>query len=363
MLTTDLKCLINVLCGKPCDCSNLDWYAALGFLQLNRVAGRFYRVACERELLLPPGVAAHLAGIAEYQRMRNRKMLFWLKKICHALNRIEIPYAVLKGNVLVHADFDRKNRLETVRPLYELGERASNDIDLLVLPKDVGKVEKALMQCGFTQGYYDAVAHDIRTVSRKDILERRMNRGETVPFQRILQCEQLRHIEIDINFSLDYLSNGMKEILEKMLARTQIYLLRTGGTVRSLETVDFLIHLILHQYKEMRVYSMVMRGKDLQFYKLLDLYLMLQRIPHDSLFHRIKEYGIEEQAAAVLKTLTDVFENLQLESGLKDLAQSSFSQAELVLDPTEGNRSYVWTAEAWEKLQRFDHTGMLVQTT
>lgn len=363
MQTTDLKRVIAILCGKSCDCSNLDWYAVLGFLQLNRISGRFYQIACKQGLQVPARVTAQLQRTAEYQAERNRKTVFWLKKISCALERKKIPYAVLKGNVLLHADIRAKKPFGEVRPMYAVEERASNDIDLLVLPQDVGKTESVLSECGFVQGYFDATTDNVRPVSRREILECRMNRGETVPFQRILKCEQLRHVEVDINYSLDYLPTGMVEIVEKMINRTELYPMREGGTLRSLEISDFVIHLILHQYKEMRVYSMVMRGKDLEFYKLLDIYLMLQEVPHEALFHRIKEYGIEEQAAVVLKTLADIFEDVQLEGGLKDLANNSFLQEELVLDPTQNNRSYVWKENSLEKLRRFDHTGMLVETT
>ena len=63
---------------------------------------------------------------------------------------------------------------------YPKGYRTSNDIDLLVCPERVTQIGKALIKEGFRQG-------DIRNgtfipASRKEIIESRMTRGETIPY-------------------------------------------------------------------------------------------------------------------------------------------------------------------------------------
>ncbi len=363
MLKTDLQILINILCGKRCDSSAIDWYAVLGFLELNRLAGRFYRVAIEQELVIPAQVLKQVKRTAEFQAERNRQFGIWLQEISSALEPISVPYAILKGNALVHADFNARGGNNYVRSLYDMSERTSNDIDLLVLPKDVGKIEKALTGCGFTQGYFNDSSNTVRPTSRREVMERRMNRGETVPFQRLLDSMQLRHVEIDINFSLDYLPSGMRTVIDSMMSRTECYAARDGKYLRSLEKVDFLVHLILHQYKEMREYSMVMRGKDLDMYKLMDIYLMLPMVNHSELYYRVKEYGIEEQTAVVLKAMCDIFGKVELGEELEEMVNDVALCAEFVVDPTKKNKPYVWTANPIERLLCFPHTGMLVETT
>ncbi len=363
MLKSDLRRILPILYGSVCDCSAVDWYSVLGFLELNRLAGRFYTVATEKGIEIPTQVIKYLKRTAEYQKCRNERLGTYLRKIVDALEREKIPYAILKGNVLVHADFQATNGIPYKRSVYGLSERTSNDIDLLVSPKDVGKVENVLTACGYTQGYFNEESNTIRPTNRREILGCRMNRGETVPFQHMTDYDCLRHVEIDVNFSLDYLPVGMEEILSNMLCHTKLYTTREGESVRSLETVDFLVHLILHQYKEMRVYSMVLRGKDLELYKLLDIYLMLQEVDQGELYKRVKEYKIEDQTAVVLKAITEIFGEIEMSDPLDDLVQNYNRGAELVVDPTNKNKPYVWAAEETERLLRLPHTGLLVETT
>lgn len=364
MTGSDLRFVTDILQGKTPE-TMADWHAVVGYLELNRVAGYFCQQTEERKIALPPQVASYLRRAERYQTARGIQMRTWLKEVASALEHEKIVYAVLKGNVLAHVDLTAPEGAKFKTACYREGGRASNDIDLLVCPSEVGKVERVLTDLGFVQGYYNDAAQSVRTMTRREILERRMNRGETVPFQRILESTELPHIEIDINFSLDYLPNGMKDTLSAMMGRTRLYALREGGTVRSLEQIDFLVHLILHQYKEMRVYSMVMRGKDLELYKLLDIYLLLQQVSQEELYERVCAYGIEAQTSIVLKTVCDFFDDLQLIDELKFLKENTmgFSEAELVVDPTQKNKPYVWTAETAERASRFDRTVMLAETT
>lgn len=361
MLEKDLQCVIKILCGKQCDSQSLDWYSVFGFLELNRLSGRFYRIAVEQGLAIPALVLKKLKRTADYQAERNKQFGLCLKELTNALESLNVPYAVLKGNALVQADFHAQNGNAFTQAVYEIMERTSNDIDLLVSPKDVGKVEKTLIDCGFTQGYFNDALNTIRTTDRRGILERRMGRGETVPFQRMTDCAQMRHIEIDINFSLDYLPNSMQEVRDQLLSKTKCYTTRDGGKLRSLESVDFLIHLILHQYKEMREFSMVMRGKDLEAYKLLDIFLLLQSVSQSELYRRVTDYGIEEQTAVVLKVLVDIFSETKLCAELKEIVQKVKPSAEWVVDPTKKDKPYLWTADPIERILCFPHSSMLIE--
>ena len=362
MQKMELDFVVNVLQGNAINV-NIDWYAVVGFLELNRISGFFYQKAIAQGVKLPPQVASCLRRTERYQRLRGHQMLEWLKSISMELERERIKYAILKGNALTYADFSAVEGMHFCSSYYDEGGRSSNDIDLLVHPRDVGKVERVLSDLGFVQGYYSEETCSVRHLSRREILERRLNRGETVPFQRMFESAELPHIEIDINFSLDYLPGGMKGILEKMMARTALYSVREGGAIRSLEEIDFLIHLILHQYKEMRVYSMVIRGKDLEMYKLLDIYLMLSRISQKRFLERVMEYHLEQQTAVVLKVVSGIFSNLELCDELEDMTRGYFWTAERVIDPTQKDKPYVWTVEPADRLMRFDHTGFLVETT
>lgn len=360
----EMNYITNILQGKRPFNSEVDWCEIIGFTQFNKISGYFYQRLIENRMDVPMRVQKQYLQIFDWQIERNRRMGEWAKKIGEALEQERIPYAFLKGTVLSHVDFRLQGVTDRVPSNfvsnYENGERVSNDIDLLVAPKEIGKVEHVLLSLGFVQGYYNDSLRMIRTLTRKEILERRLNRGETVPFQLITNNVCLPHVEVDINFSLDYLPTGMRPVLDEMLEKSVRYVTDNGGMLRSLEEVDFLIHLLLHQYKEMRVYSMVMRGKDLEIYKLLDIYLMMKRMDQRVLWERIIHYGISVQAAVVLKTVKAIFD-MKFSEEIQNAIECLEGEAEYVIAPDMNNKQYVWTASVWERIKRFDHAGMLVE--
>ena len=142
-------------------------------------------------------------------------------------------------------------------------------------------------------------------MSRNEIVSRRMNRGETAPF--ILKTEDtcVPFIEVDLNFSLDYLPNSNKELLSAVLQETVDYSGSIVGGIRSLKIEDFFLQLIMHQYKESILYSMVERNKDVELYKLLDIYLFIKKgyIELNQLYGKIKRFRLEKAVVCVLEQL------------------------------------------------------------
>lgn len=355
MREADLKYITDVLQDRPNEGKDVDWYSVLGFLKLNRIGGYFYGKVRKDGISVPVSIIKLLSALADSQERRNRMMGERIKEISIALEVTGISYAVLKGGFLSHSNFSQESIF--CGPFYGAGERISNDIDILISPRDIGKAEDALVSLGYIQGYYDAQRKKVRETSRREILDRRMNRGETVPYQLITGDALLPHIEVDINFSLDYLPTGTEEILESMLNGTRLYA-SDCGEIRSLEQTDFLIHLILHQYKEMRLYWMVERGKDLELYKLLDIYLLLRKIDRKTLMTRVIRYGIENQANVVLKCVQEVFESAEI-FDCADVIPRESIPAERVLELGRKNREYEWTIGVRERLLYFNHTTFL----
>lgn len=343
---TELNYITDILQNRRINAECIDWYSVLGFLELNRIGGYFYGKIKDMEV--PETFKKALSALLKRQTARNALMGERLAELTEELEKTGIRYVVLKGNFLSHANFV----LNDHSAFYGSGERVSNDIDILVSPQEIGKVEKVLSALGYVQGYYDAERGIVSEISRREILERRMNRGETVPFQFVTGKTVLPHVEIDINFSLDHLPSGTGEILKEMLERAELYA-ADCGTIRSLEKIDFLVHLIMHQYKEMCVYWMVARGKDLELYKLLDIYLLLKETDGEELRKRIDRYGIAKQAEVVLKCVKDVFDDAK--TGMVALS----AESERVIEYGKRIRMYEWTAGVRERLLFTDHTGFL----
>ena len=156
MKKSALRYIIQIFQGRRPALRGADWYEILGFLELNRVAGAFYRRLCEQNLPVPQAVERRLRQICDQQSERNRLMGKWLADLSELLEFDRVNHAFLKGSILSHAGIGADGSAE---PFYRAGERISNDIDVLVEPKDIGRVSRILGEMGFVQGYYDSVSY------------------------------------------------------------------------------------------------------------------------------------------------------------------------------------------------------------
>lgn len=285
MRDAHLKFVLDILNGTMPEETEPDWYWVVGFLEMHRVGAVFCNSALSMKLDMPAGVMRRLRGACVNNISRNKLMRDYIYKIGRELEKLELDYAFLKGSVLANAlirqsplkmtkggpcyDFS----LSGYKPVYSDGERTSNDIDILIQPKDIGRVDGVLKKLGFTQAYWDFKRDRLCILDRREIISRRMSRGETAPY--ILELEPgspVRFIEADINFSIDHMPSGNKDILGQMLGGTRLYPGKyRPESIRGLAPEHMLLHLILHQYKEASVYSMVRRNKANELYKYLDI--------------------------------------------------------------------------------------------
>lgn len=369
----DLKFILSVLRKEDVGpYADLDWYAAYGFLELNKVSGYFYNAAQEIGLRIPQIVERGLARTRNVQAERNEVMRQYIRDIGDVLRYEKLSYAFLKGSVLSNTDFHfseqsftcsalgekqrEQYRRQCARCFYGEGERVFNDIDILILPRDISAVTRILQEMGFVQGYYDHAAERIVKLSRAEIISRRMNRGETAPFFLEIENRVVPFIEADVNFSLNYLPAQDEKPLRTMLKKTADFAGTIEGGVRSLPVREFFLHLIAHQYKESTLYSMVERHKDMQLYKLLDIYLFLSRgyIDIDTLYADAKKYRLEHETDSVLSTVCALFPDVRLN-------RISDATSEEVIDPPR-RKKYVWTRPVEERLAVFDSVKYLSET-
>lgn len=177
--------------------------------------------------------------------------------------------------------------------------RISNDIDLLVRPSDVTLIGEALFKAGFRQG--DIRNGNFVPASRKNIIESKMLRGETVPYIIEIGLPHMKFLEVDINFSLDY-KNGETDILESMLSNS----IRVGN-IMTLDKNDFFLHLCCHLYKEATTLPWVEMNRDMTLYKYADIYMLLDEMTEADiaeLFARANDFELEKVCAfAILQTL------------------------------------------------------------
>jgi hypothetical protein len=391
MKEKDLDFILNVLQRKKdIEIPDADWYSVLGFLELHRVSASFLYNAAELGLALPQQVRRKLEKILHTQKEIAAQLQKWAAIISGRLSEAGVKHACLKGSALNGGAFYTNGRMSSHAYLrssytgalsetgiyaqfYRAGERISNDIDILLAPEDITKADKILKGLGFYQGYWDSVKDEIVGFDRKEIISRRMNRGETAPYMQKTENGALPYIEVDINFSLDHLPTGHEKLLSEMLGETRKY--KNGVT--SLCTRHFFLHLILHQYKEMILHSMVMRNKDNDLYKYYDIYQFLyynliyfsgtQEFVED-FCSLVKEYGLQKECYIVLSSTAEIFDSLQsgksLTNFLEQIAGDMLGGYKLIIsDPQRPDERYVWSKPLKRRLCSFDNRKALIRTS
>lgn len=340
MTQKDLNNVVNVLKGKNAN-EISDWHTVLGFLCCHRIAGLFYNRAQKQGVNLPKKIDKILSEIYAGQK---RKVLFMrreIQTISEALLEAKAEHILLKGSVLTNLSKDGIQ-------IYEDGERISNDIDILVKPESITNVSNVLYSLGFVQGQFDAKANKIIEFSRLEIVKRRMNRGELAPFVKLTGNEEFPFIEVDINFSLGNTPEAGGVLLSAMLETAKEYEGKVRLSVANEEM--FFLHLIMHQYKESNLMFMVERSKDLDLYKLTDIYYLLKAEAFDwtDMQELISKHNLTQQVGNVLNQVGNIFQDDTIVSLAK-----TYEYAQPKVIDYETKKTYTWNASERKRLCAF----------
>lgn len=228
----------------------------------------------------------------EQNLARNNSYRWSVKYISGILSNCTCKYALLKGALLCFC--------------YPEGYRTSSDIDILCLPEHVTEIGAKLQQAGFVQG--NIRNGEFVPATRREIIESKMMRGETVPYIKELGLPGMKYLEVDINFSLDY-KNGDTTCLKDILNRTRTKKIK-GMEIVALADEDFFIHLCCHLYKEATTLPWVEMTRDMTLYKYCDIYLLLADMRQEDLqnvFARARELGMEKVCAFAIEQTAQLF--------------------------------------------------------
>ncbi len=268
--------------------------AVLGHLFFNRMQAVAYGTLKKHGLLgkVNREFRNSLKGAVVQNVEKNNSFFQCVQLVEEALSNCECKYAMLKGAYLCKA--------------YPQGYRTSNDIDLLVHPKDVTEVGNALLKTGFKQG--NIRNGNFVPATRKEIIESKMMRGETVPYIKEINLPGIQFLEVDINFSLDY-KPGDTNLLDEMINNTRF--VNIGDfKVCTLRADDFFVHLCSHLYKEATTLPWVEMMRDMTLYKYCDIYMLLNDADKeyvDFLFDRAVKLGMEKVCAFAVFHTAELF--------------------------------------------------------
>ncbi len=241
----------------------LDYAYVLGQLHMHRMAAAAYYVLQKTELLgkVNREFRSSLKAVYQYNQYKVASYKKALDELVYLLENVDFPYTILKGGFLAY--------------LYPPGVRTSNDIDLLVLRKDLPRIIELFRNHGFVQGFIRN--ERIVEAKRQEIVNAQLNRGEIIPFVKEVRWQGLEFLEVDINISLDEKSSEDTSVIAQMLERRSGFATDRGERLYTLDREDFLIHLCTHLYKEAAVYQWVEMGRDLSIYKFLDIWLYYRK--------------------------------------------------------------------------------------
>ena len=265
--------------------------SVLGHLFYNRMQGVAYGVLKNNKLLgkVNREFRNSLCAAYEQNALKSKSLKKCIIMLSEILSSSTCKVAMLKGAYLCTH--------------YPDGYRTSNDVDLLVLPKDVTTVGNLLSSAGFKQG--NIRNGEFIPATRQEIIESKMMRGETVPYIKEVNLPFMKFFEVDINFSLDY-KNGTGDTLSDILSGVCIKN-EKELSIPTLDDTDFFIHLCAHLYKEATTLPWIEMHRDMTLYKYCDIYMLLSEMTDAELqriFARATELGMEKVCAyTILETM------------------------------------------------------------
>ena len=269
--------------------------SVLGHLFFNRVQGIAYDTLRKNRLLnkVNREFRTSLANAFEQNKQKNESFRKCIHMLCEIFSDCDCKVAMLKGAYLCAH--------------YPDGYRTSNDVDLLVLPKDVTSVGNLLVSHGFKQG--SIRNGEFIPATRQEIIESKMTRGETVPYIKEVNLPFMKFLEVDINFSLDY-KNAKTSTLDDMISALCVKS-EKGMSIPTLNDTDFFIHLCAHLYKEATTLPWIEMRRDMTLYKYCDIYLLLSDMGDEQLkniFARAKNLGMEKICAYCILETMELFD-------------------------------------------------------
>ncbi|MDB5054470.1 MAG: putative nucleotidyltransferase [Bacilli bacterium] len=319
----------------------LDWAEISGHLLYNRTAGIAYHVL--RKVNAPFFNREFEFGlylINQIQAQRTNSHKHYIIKIAKAMKESGIPHAFLKGSILANS-------------IYPIGCRISSDIDILLRAQDLTECGNVMKELGFIQGFHDENENVVIPATRREILTHRMNYGEVVPYRKVVNEPGINLIEIDINFSLDWMAQGTEKAVDDFIQEAEDYQFDGGQKISSLSKEYFLAHLCVHLFKEAAVLTWVGYQRDLGLYKFVDIYGFLtdvNLVVNWSLFIEIitKNNIINESFYALEYTRTFfpiLNEDAEFIAMLKKIKPENIAYLEQVVDASNANVIYKWNKD------------------
>jgi len=240
-----------------------------------------------------------LKGVCEMEQIKNTvnkkiyKLVLQEQYMCISkiLSRIK-EYAIIKGAPLSYYCY------------HNVSSRGIGDIDLLIDRSQISKVEKIFIEDGFEKLNINSLN------AREDEIFLLSYSHQVIPLVKALKYSQ---IKIDINFDIFWGEYEDARVQINEFLSDSVYVDIYGVKVKTLNPMKSLIHLILHNYKDMNSIFLLATRKSIRYSMFQDIYYLLinnnDKIQIDELYDICDRYHIIKYAFYVFYYTSQLFDD------------------------------------------------------
>lgn len=225
----------------------------------------------------------------------------WYKTCRELLEELKcLPYAVIKGAVLSARIHDNA------------AVRISNDLDILIAPRDIDIVKSIFQKHGFIQGR--VVNSNIVPYTRKELIYQKALTHQLAPF-----CKKTGHalwpiVSIDINTDIFWGESIVKADMPRFLQNCEDFTIY-DTSLRRLTPVYEFISLCMHHYKDLNsLYLLWERGVSLLLFSDIYYYILRVRPDLDELKSVCKSFRVTDYVYFCLYHTNVIFEDETLKA-------------------------------------------------
>lgn len=303
---------------------NIDWVEVAGILLNHRLGGYFYNGLTEDQLSkLPKELRKNRQMLIKGQIANQKNLDEYINELFETLENQEIRYAGLKG-VFFGAS------------IYPIGIRRSNDIDLLVLERDLQKLDVLMRKIGYIQ----SLLPEGRLVeaTKKEKLIQRLNYHDLVPY---IKNTNDGIIEVDINFLFDGKENQIDQLIFEK--GTFVY----GGenySFRGLGIISNLAFLITHFFREATEELWIKNKRNYTLYKIVDIVNLIRFYKKELMLcdvvDTIKELNLEQKTLFTFYTINRFFDVKLIKEYISVIEMEKPSLCKKIIDESSNFDSY-----------------------
>lgn len=187
----------------------------------------------------------------------------------------------------------------------DLGSRTMNDLDFLCKLEDRNIIDDVMREMGYRQGEFDWREYSIKKIERSKMIGWKINMNTLPTYLKIPPREktQLEYIAIDFSYALN---------LKKDVSITKKIF--ENGLSDNMDSIDFLLHLCCHLYKEAEEDIWIEAAADVNLIKFCDIReFLIHNFSHtddevlSTIVLRAVDYGCWEDLYFALYFLLEIY--------------------------------------------------------